>query len=184
MMGGVPLDGDVLVPDLFLGDLDVLDPLFGNVLGDVLAKVLDGVVVGDCDLAGDGLDLPLLLVFDPLDLLGDPLDLGLVLVLDNLLLEGDVLDPALSLDDLLSGVDCGPHHLGAASHCHSSSHSLGPLDPLHSLNSVAIAGALSVGVGGGGCGDVGGIGCGHDVVVGVDVVSDGLSGLPVDKLAR
>ena len=111
MDGSVPLDGDILVPDLFLGDLNILDPLLRDILGDVLSEVLDGVVVGDGDFFGDGLDLAFLAVFHLFDLFGDTFDLGLVLVLHNLLLEGDVLDAALTLDDFLTSVDSGSDNL-------------------------------------------------------------------------
>lgn len=115
MMEGLPLDGDVLVADLFLGDLDVLDPLFRDVLGNVLSEVFNSVVISDSDLLGDGLDLPLLTVFHLLDLLGDTLHLGLILVFHDLLLEGHVLDPALTLDHLLASVDSSANHLGLTS---------------------------------------------------------------------
>jgi hypothetical protein len=111
---GLPLDGDVLVADLLLGDLDVLDSLLRDVLGNVLSEVFNSVVISDSDLLGDGLDLPLLTVLHLLDFLGDTLHFGLVLVLHDLLLEGDVLDPALTLDHLLASVDSSADHLGLA----------------------------------------------------------------------
>lgn len=133
VVNDLSLNGDVFIADLLLGDLNILDPLLRNVLRDVLPEVLNGVVVSDSDLLGNGLNLPLFPVFDLLDLLGDSLDLGLVLVLDDLLLEGNVLDPALPLDDLLAGVHSsrnghcgGSHNLGAAGWNCASSHDVFP----------------------------------------------------------
>ena len=63
MIGMVLKLWDIFVPDLFLGHLDLLDPLLRDVLRDVLSEILDSVVISNGDFLGDGLDLPLLLEF-------------------------------------------------------------------------------------------------------------------------
>ena len=117
MMPKLPLNGDVLVPELLLGHLDVLDPLLRDVLGDVLAQVLNCVVVSNGDLLGYGLYLPLLPVLDLLHLLRHSLYFRLVLVIDDLLLEGHVLDPALAFYHFFARVYRGAHYLAPARDC-------------------------------------------------------------------
>lgn len=138
----VPFDGDVFVADLFFGYLDVLYFFFGDVLRDVLAEVLDSIVVSDCHLSGDGLHLPFLLVFNSFHLLWHTLHLGLVLVFHNLLLERHVLDSALPLDHLFSCVHSCANDLGVARNdggadWHSTSDSFNTFDAFDAFDSVS-----------------------------------------------
>lgn len=105
------LDGDVFVSDLLLGDLDVLDSLLGDVLRNVLTKILNGIVVSDGDFSGDSLDLSLFSVFGLFHFFGDSFDFSLVLVFDDFLFEGDVFDSAFSLDDFFASVDGGANDI-------------------------------------------------------------------------
>ena len=135
VVDNLSLNRDVFVSDLFLGNLNIFNFLFRNVLRNVLSKILNGIVVGNSDLTRDGLNFSFFLVFDSLDLLGNSLDFGLILVLNDLLLEWNVFDPAFSLDDFFASVDGGSNNFGSgAGDGDSSSNS-----SLNSLNSLSVS---------------------------------------------
>ena len=140
-------DWDVLVSlDLsFLGD--ILDFFFGDVLRNVLPEVLDGIVVGDTDFAGDFFDPLLFSVLSDFSGPGDSFNSGFILVFDDLLLEGDVLDSALSLDHFLGGVHSGVHNLGLVLVHPAGSHLVGAIGNLVSVGVGSIGGASDSGGG-------------------------------------
>ena len=115
-MKSVPLNGDVFVSDLFLGDLNVFNSLFWDILRNVLSEIFNSVVVSYCDFFGDSLDFSLLSVFDLLDLLGNSFNFGLILVFDDLLLEGNVFDSALSFNHFFASINGGSNDLSIGGH--------------------------------------------------------------------
>lgn len=167
MMIALPLDGDILIADLFLGNLNVFDGLLGHILRDVLPQILDSVVVSHGDFFGDLLDLPLFPVFDLLGGPGDSLDLGLVKIFDHLLLEGHIFDPTLALDDFLAMVDLGADNSGGGLSTRNGSGLVGLIASHDSSSSVVLVVSVVVvsvvllashiGGGGGRVGDVGGL---------------------------
>lgn len=98
---------------MFLGDLNVFDSLFGDILRNVLSQILNSIVVGDSDFLRNGLNLSLLSVFNLLDLLGDSFNLGLILIFHDFLFKGNVFDSALALNNLFSSVDSSSNDLSA-----------------------------------------------------------------------
>jgi hypothetical protein len=107
----LPLDRDVFISDLFLGDLDVLYYLFRNILRYILSEVLYGVVVRYCNFLGNSFYLSFFLVLYLLDLFWNALHLRLIFILNNFLFKRHVFNPAFSLDDLLACVYCSSNDL-------------------------------------------------------------------------
>ena len=111
-MDDLPFDWDVLVffNFAFLGN--VFDLFFWDVLGNVLPKILDSIVISDSNFPRNFFDSDFLSVFGDFSSLGNSLNSSFILVFDDFFLEGHVFDSAFTLNDLLSSVNNGIHNLG------------------------------------------------------------------------
>lgn len=116
-MDDLPFDWDVLVffNFAFLGN--VFDLFFWDVLGDVLTKILDSVVIGDGYFPRNFFDPNFFSVLGHFSSLGNSFYSSFVLVFDHLFLEWHVLNSALPLNNLLPSVHHSVHNLGLLSNC-------------------------------------------------------------------
>jgi hypothetical protein len=105
VMDNLSFNWDVFVSDVLLGNLDVINSLFRDILRNVLSKILYSIVVSDSHLFGDGLDFSFFSIFNFFDFLWYSFNLSLILIFNNLLFKGNIFNSALSFDYLFACVD-------------------------------------------------------------------------------
>lgn len=96
---------------------NVFDLFFWDVLGDVLSKILDSIVISDGNFPRNFFDSDFFSVFGDFSCLGNSFDSSFILVFNDFFLEGNVFDSALTLNDFLSSINNGIHNLGLLGNC-------------------------------------------------------------------
>ena len=130
----VPLNRNIFVSDLLLGDLNVFNLFLRDILRNVLSKILNCIVVGNGNFTRNCLNLLFFFVFNSFHLLWNSLNLCLILILKNFLFEGNILNSAFSLDNFFSSVNSCSNDFCSAGNWNSSSDS--SLNSFDSFGSV------------------------------------------------
>lgn len=111
VVNNLPFDWDVFVSFNFTFLGNILDFFFWDILGDVLSKIFDGIVVGDGNFSRNFFDSLFFSIFCDFSSSGYSFNSSFILVFNDLFLERNVLDSAFSLDDLFASVDGSVHNM-------------------------------------------------------------------------